>query len=180
MSDRRAQQLAIKTFLDSREYFSDAAMPTPRPIPVVTQYHMQSEALLAEAVAKDAGLCVFIHVVAASVKHPNVEGPCYDPALIGISVYANPDVNESPLGLQLPAVEVADAIARLIQANPIPDFGQMWVISNRPAPDDEYERHDVVIGSVLTLSPDEPRRVRFVTDDAGVAVTDDAGALPTD
>lgn len=155
---RRAYMTALKELLESRLFFSDAEADTPRPIPVLVQYEKQHQATLDQAVKKEQGLCVLIHVLDAQAKHPNEDGPILNPALTTLSVFANPDVNDTAAGFGIQAFEVADAIARIVQNNDVPGFGRSWFVQSFEAPDDDYERHDVIVGSVIPLSTDEPTR----------------------
>lgn len=150
----RDLQLAIETFLSAQDYVSDAGAATPIPMRVVSEYRLQHEAAIDEAVAKDMGVCLFIHSPAGEVKHANQEGPTYEPALLVVSCFENPDVNQAEGGTGETVVAIAGAVARLLHQQTLTEAnGPLHCVSRTMIADPDYARMDVVFHVLVAEQP---------------------------
>jgi hypothetical protein len=160
MSDRLLDlQHAIKSFLDSKEFFSNSRAVTPVPIPVVTEDTADVESTVNQAVAQMSGLCVLVRVPGGRIPSGDHATPVYEPAMVHIRVYENPTTNRAIGGTYQPACKVGDAIVRLLYGRTMEGFNDPLVPKSRAwGTDEDVPFYDIVFEVTVPLDPDEPTR----------------------
>jgi len=176
MSDRLLDlQHAIKSFLDGKEFFSNASAQTPVPILVVTEDTADVESTVEQAVAQLSGLCVLVRCPGGRIPSGDNAAPVYDPAHIHLRVYENPTVNRALGGTFQPACKVGDAIIRLLYGQTMEGFSDPLLPKSRAwGVEEEVPFYDIVFETTVPLDPAEPTRDESLLAEDGTPLASEA------